>query len=111
MERMTPWRVVDGGLELALRLTPKGGRDQIDGVKADSSGKPVLGIRVTAPPVDGAANKALLKFLAKASGVPKSRIRLISGETSRIKRLMLEGDGAEIAARLASKAKSKPLTH
>ncbi len=95
-----PWRVVDGGLELALRLTPKGGRDQLDGIKDDASGKPVLAVRVSAPPVDGAANKALLKFLAKASGVPKSRIRFIAGETSRIKRLMLEGDGAEIAARL-----------
>jgi len=97
---VTPWRVVEDGLELALRLTPKGGRDQVDGIKEDASGKPVLAIRVSAPPVDGAANKALLKFLAKASGVPKSRIRFMSGETSRIKRLMLEGDGAEIAARL-----------
>ena len=102
---MTPWRVVDGGLELALRLTPKGGRDQIDGIKHDPSGKPVLVVRVSAPPVDGAANKALLKFLSKASGVPKSRIRFISGETSRIKRLMLEGDGAEIATRLEIMAK------
>jgi uncharacterized protein (TIGR00251 family) len=92
--------VVDGGLLLALRLTPKGGRDKVDGIKDDASGKPVLAIRVCAPPVDGAANKALLKFLAKASGVPKSRIRFIAGETSRIKRLMLEGDGAAIAERL-----------
>jgi len=95
---MTPWRVVDSGLELALRLTPKGGRDQIDGIKEDASGKPVLAVRVSAPPVDGAANKALLKFLAKASGVPKSRIRFISGETSRVKRLMIDGSGNEIAA-------------
>ncbi len=103
---MTPWRVVDGGLELALRLTPKGGRDQIDGIKADASGKPVLCVRVSAPPVDGAANKSLLKFLSKTSGVPKSRIRLISGETARVKRLMLEGDGAEIASQLAILTKS-----
>ena len=102
---MTPWRVVDSGLELALRLTPKGGRDQIDGIKEDASGRPVLAVRVSAPPVDGAANKTLLKFLAKASGVPKSRIRFISGETARIKRLMLEGDGVEIAANLAALAK------
>ena len=97
---MPPWRVVEGGLELALRLTPKGGRDSIDGIKEDPSGKPVLAIRVSAPPIDGAANKALLKFLAKTSGIPKSRIRFISGETSRTKRLMFEGDGAEIALRL-----------
>jgi len=103
---MTPWRVVGGGLELALRLTPKGGRDQIDGVKADPSGKPVLSIRVAAPPVDGAANKALIKFLAKTSGVPKSRIHFIAGETSRIKRLMLHGDGMEIAKKLESLAQN-----
>jgi len=102
---LTPWRVVDGGLELALRLTPKGGRDQIDGIKEDASGRPVLAVRVSAPPVDGAANKALLKFLAKATGSPKSRIRFISGETARIKRLMLEGDGTEIASTLAALAK------
>jgi uncharacterized protein YggU (UPF0235/DUF167 family) len=102
---MTPWRVVDGGLELALRLTPKGGCDRIDGIREDASGKPVLAVRVSAPPVDGAANKALLKFLAKASGVPKSRIRFISGETARIKRLMLEGDGVAIAHRLSKTGK------
>ncbi len=100
MGQTPPWRVVDGGLELALRLTPKGGRDKVDGIKEDTSGKPVLAVRVSAPPVDGEANKALLKFLAKASGVPKSRIRFIAGETSRIKRLMLEGDGAKIAEKL-----------
>ena len=105
VERLTPWRVVDGGLELALRLTPNGGRDKVDSIKADPSGKPVLAVRVSAPPVDGAANKALLKFLSKASGTPKSRIRFISGETARIKRLMLEGDGVEIAATLAALAK------
>jgi len=98
--------VVDGGLELALRLTPKGGQDQIDGIKLDASGKPVLAVRVSAPPVDGAANKALLKFLAKASGVPKSHIRFISGETARVKRLMLEGDGMAIASKFDNLTKS-----
>lgn len=97
---MTPWHVVDGGVELALRLTPKGGRDQIDGIKNDDAGRPVLAIRVSAPPVDGAANKALLKFLAKVSGIPKSRISFISGETARVKRLLLEGDGKSIASKL-----------
>ena len=96
-----PWRIVEDGLELAVRLTPKGGRTQVDGIGEDPSGKSVLRVRVSAPPVDGAANKALLKYLAKATGTAKSRIRFISGETSRIKRLKLEGDGAEIARRLA----------
>ena len=51
-----PWQIVDDGLELAVRLTPKGGRDRIDGIGEDASGKPVLLVRVAAPPVDGAAN-------------------------------------------------------
>jgi len=96
-----PWRVAEGGLVLAVRLTPKGGRNGIDGIGQDASGQAVLRIRVSAPPVDGAANKALLVFLSKTCGIAKSRIRFISGETSRIKRLMLEGDSAEISQKLA----------
>ena len=97
---MTPWRVVDGGLELALRITPKGRQDRIDGIKLDAVGKPVLAVRVSAPPIDGAANKALVKLIAKSVGLPKSRVWFISGETSRVKRLMLEGHAAELASRL-----------
>lgn len=95
-----PWRVVDGGLELAIRLTPKAGQNRRDGVSQDPSGKPVLLVRVAAPPVDGAANKALLIFLAKTCGIAKSRIRFISGESSRIKRLHLEGEGQSLTKRL-----------
>jgi len=93
---MTPWRVVEGGLVLALRFTLKGGQDRVDGIGQDPSGKPVLLVRVAAPPVDGAANKALLKFLTKASGAPKSCIRFIAGETGRVKRLKLEGTGRRL---------------
>ena len=97
-----PWRIVEGGLALSVRLTPKGGRDQVNGIGQDPFGNPVLLVRVAAPPVDGAANKALIGFLAKATGTAKSRISFISGETSRIKRLELRGDGQEIAKRLAT---------
>ncbi len=97
-----PWRIVADGLELAVRLTPKAGRDRIDGVGLDPSGKPVLRVRVAAPPVDGAANKALVKLLAKTTGVAKSRICFLSGEGGRVKRLALSGDGKAIAATLQS---------
>ena len=96
----TPWLATDTGVEIALRLTPKAGRDRLAGIGEDPSGKPVFLARVAAPPIDGAANKALIKLLAKTCGVAKSRIRFISGETSRIKRLQIEGDTAALIAKL-----------
>ena len=81
---------------IAVRLTPRGGRDAIEGV--DEAGE--LRVRVAAAPVDGAANRSLLKLLAKALGVPRSAIRLEAGETSRHKRLAVEGlAAADLAAR------------
>lgn len=97
---ITPWRLNGDGVDLTVRLTPKGGRDRIDGIGQDAAGKPVLLVRVVPPPVDGAANKALVKFLAKQTGVAKSRISFISGETARVKRLNITGDGKSIAAAL-----------
>jgi uncharacterized protein len=58
-------------------------------------------LRLTAPPVDGAANAACRALLADLLGLPKSRIRLVAGETSRIKRLRVQGaDAAALLARL-----------
>lgn len=84
---------------LRIRLTPKGGRDRLDGVVSDASDTALLKVRVTAPPVDGAANTALIKLIAKALGIPKSRVALVSGEASRVKVLELDlpKDDAEAA--------------
>ena len=71
---------------LRVRLTPKGGRDQVTKFEAG-----VLYARVAAPPVDGAANRALIALLSEALDIPKSRIAFASGETGRDKRLRLEG--------------------
>jgi len=100
-----PWQAQESGLALSLRLTPKAGRDQIDGIGEDPSGKPVLLVRVAAQPLDGAANKALLKFLGKVCGVAKSRLQITSGETSRFKRLMINGDPSALAKTLSEAAK------
>lgn len=82
---------------LAVRLTPRGGRDAADGWALDADGRPYLKVRVTSPPVDGAANAALIAFLAKRLKIPRSAIRLVSGDTARIKRLELDGvDHAEL---------------
>ena len=61
-----PWRATADGLSLVVRLTPKGGRDAIDGLETMSDGKAVLKARVRAVPEDGKANAALVELLAKA---------------------------------------------
>lgn len=95
----SPWRIIDGGVELAVRLTPRGGRAGVEGI-AEVDGKPCLKLRVAAPPVDGAANAALIAYLAKALDLPRSAISLIAGDRARLKRVRLLGDG--IAPRLTA---------
>jgi uncharacterized protein YggU (UPF0235/DUF167 family) len=86
---------------IAVRLTPRGGRDAVDGWGEDEAGRPLLKARVSAPPVDGEANAALIKLISKALGVPRSAVRIASGEGARIKVLAVEGlDDAEARRRL-----------
>ena len=95
-----PWRVAADGLSLTVRLTPKGGRDAIDGVERLADGRAVLKARVRAAPTEGAANAALVKLLARALDVAPRSVSLLAGETARIKRLRIEGPGAALAAAL-----------
>ncbi len=74
-----------------VKLTPRAGRDAIDGWERDAAKRLVLRVRVAAAPVDGEANEALTNLLAKALRRPKSDITISSGEGSRLKRLELEG--------------------
>ena len=87
------------GMRLAVRVTPKGGRDGVDGWVLDPAGRPVLKLRVSVPPADGAANAAVIVLVAKALKIPKSAVRIASGDTARVKILDLDGvDAADIAA-------------
>ena len=95
-----PWSAATGGVVVSVRLTPKGGRDAVDGVARLSDGRTVLAARVRAAPSDGAANAALVRLMAKAAGVPPGRIAIIGGTTSRIKRLNIAGDASAIIAAL-----------
>lgn len=95
-----PWSATSGGLTLHVRLTPKGGRDAIDGVETMSDGRSVLKVRVRAAPSEGEANAALCKLIAKSLGVPARDVTLAAGATSRVKRLEVAGDGAALLARL-----------
>ncbi|MBV8169889.1 MAG: DUF167 domain-containing protein [Alphaproteobacteria bacterium] len=71
---------------------PRAGADRIMGFETDARGQRVLKVAVTAPPVDGAANQALIALLAKRLKVPKSSVSLVAGASARIKRLAVAAD-------------------
>ncbi len=87
-----PWQRTATGLRLTVRLTPRGGRDALGGVRRDQAGRAQLLARVASPPVEGAANAALVRLVAKTLGVAKSAVTLASGQTARIKTLEIAGD-------------------
>jgi uncharacterized protein len=89
-----------GDHTLTVRLTPRAGRDRIVGFETDARGQRILKVAVAAAPVDGAANDALIRLLAKQLGLPKSAVTLIAGASARIKRLALAGDPTRITVAL-----------
>jgi uncharacterized protein len=95
-----PWSLTPDGVVLAVRLTPKGGRDAIDGIDALADGRPVLAARVRAAPADGEANEALIRLIAKAASVPSRDVTLVAGGTARLKRLAISGHGPTVVAAL-----------
>jgi uncharacterized protein (TIGR00251 family) len=95
-----PWAAAAGGIALAVRLTPKGGRDAIDGIEHMADGRAVLKVRVAAPPSEGEANEALIRLIAKALGVPRRDVTLAAGATARVKRLTVAGEPARLIAAL-----------
>jgi uncharacterized protein len=82
------------GVLLRLRVQPRASREEVAGVTADT-----IRLRVTAPPVDGAANEALIRFLAAKLNVPQSALELVSGRTGRTKVVAVAGVSVEEAAR------------
>src|SRR6266478_6634102 len=105
---MDPWRYSAQGVSVALRVTPRGGRNDIDGVETLADGRTVIKVRVRAIAEDGAANRAVTELLAKALGVPKARVRILSGATSRLKQLAVDGDPARLGDALRSPTAAKP---
>jgi uncharacterized protein (TIGR00251 family) len=99
-----PWSVEPGGLIVTVRLTPKGGRDAIDGIAKLADGRCVLKARVRAPASGGEANAALVQLLARTAGVPARDVALVAGETARIKRLKIAGNDAALAVALEKAA-------
>lgn len=97
---MKPYAAVEGGVRLAVRVVPRASRNGVDGIVADAEGRPVLKLRLKAPPVDGAANDALIAYLAETLSLRKADIVIRSGETGRTKLLHLAGDSASLVKRL-----------
>lgn len=80
----------EGGARLRIRVTPRARHSALAGI-VEASDKPALAIRLAAPPVDGAANKALLAFLADWLKVPKSSLRIVTGDAGRVKLVAISG--------------------
>jgi len=80
---------------LKVRVQPRASRDALAGERAGA-----LVVRLTAPPVEGAANEALARFLGKALGVPPSAVRIVAGETGRNKVVAVAGLDAAAARAL-----------
>lgn len=91
------------GAALAIRVTPRASRDEVVEVLPDQTVK----IRLTAPPVEGKANEALIEFLAKVLGVSRSRIEIIAGQTGRDKLVsILDMESSEAQARILKQLRS-----
>jgi uncharacterized protein (TIGR00251 family) len=97
---LRPWALAADGVTVTVRLTPKGGRDAIDGIERLSDGRAVLKVRVRAAPSEGEANAALGKLFARALDVPLRDVSLVGGATGRIKRLAISGHGPTLIAAL-----------
>ncbi|HEV7324196.1 MAG TPA: DUF167 family protein [Bosea sp. (in: a-proteobacteria)] len=97
---MVAWSVTPDGLAIAIRLTPRGGRDGLDGIEVLADGRQLLKARVRAAPSEGEANAALIALLAKELSVSRSQIALTAGASARLKRILILGEGEALAARL-----------
>ncbi|MDX9871203.1 MAG: DUF167 domain-containing protein [Clostridia bacterium] len=85
---MNFWKITetDGGVQFSLKIQPRASRNEIVGLQGDA-----LKLRITAPPVDGEANEACIRFIAQMLKVPKSAVTIVSGLTGRNKTVHVAG--------------------
>lgn len=95
-----PWRPTETGIILGIRVTPRGGRDAVDGVVVLADGRALLGVRVRSAAEDRAANRAVILLLAKLLRIAKRDLQILSGQTGRVKQISISGDIATLTARL-----------
>jgi uncharacterized protein len=104
MSEGRPFSAARDGIRLAVRLTPKAASDRVAGVVADGHGGWALKAAVTAPPIDGRANAALLRLLAQHFGLRPSDLAVIGGAGSRTKTIAIKGDPALLAAAIEKRS-------
>ena len=95
-----PWRRTSDGVVVACRLTPRGGRDAIDGVAELADGSLVFAARVRSAPQGGETNQTLCALVADRLGAPASQVRVVIGLKSRVRQVAVSGDPAALIARL-----------
>jgi uncharacterized protein (TIGR00251 family) len=86
---------------LPIRVTPRSAKPGIGGWRAGADGRKELEVRVAEAPSDGAANGAVVKLLAKALGISRAEVKIVSGATSRHKRIVIPFDFEEARRRLS----------
>ncbi len=92
MSEKVAWRALADGLGIAVRVTPRGGRDTLSAGTDEH-----FAARLAAAPVDGAANAGLVALVARTFGVPRRAVTIVAGDTARLKRLHIVGDAATLA--------------
>jgi uncharacterized protein (TIGR00251 family) len=88
------------GVRLAIKVTPRAGRNAVQGIELDAQGQAWLAVRVTAAPDSGKANAALIQLLAKRWRLPASAVRLVTGASARRKVLHVTGTPETLLAQL-----------
>lgn len=99
-ERALPLTVAPDGVRLSVRLQPGASAERIIGLIAEAGGGLALKVAVTAPPIEGRANDALLRLLAKTMGLPKRDLNLTRGAADRQKLVHVAGDAVLLMPRL-----------
>ncbi len=95
-----PWMVAADGVVIDVRLTPRGGRDAVEGIERRADGRVLLKARVRVAPSEGEANAALCRLLADVVDVAPRQVTLVAGAKEREKRVRISGDAASLTAAL-----------
>jgi hypothetical protein len=100
-----PWTHSADGVIVDVRLTPRGGRDAIEGIERRADGRVVLKARVRAAAFEGQANTALCRLLADVLDTAPRQVTLVAGSTARVKRIRITGAADAIVEKLQRVAK------
>src|SRR5580704_150421 len=95
-----PWTHSADGVIVDVRLTPRGGRDAIEGIERRADGRVVLKARVRAAPFEGQANAALCRLFADVLDTAPRQVTLVAGSTARVKRIRITGAADAIVEKL-----------